>query len=581
MRALRGWKLPVLLVAALLLVLGLYAAWQVLTTSRDLTAAADDAQRLQSAVTAGDDAAADAALADLREHAGSAADRTGGPLWSALTWAPVVGDDLDGVRTVSAVLDDLAADGLEPLVSTARDLETLTPRDGRIDLAAVEGLAAPVAAGNAAFADARERLAEHDPSGYQATVRDKYREVTRQVDRAADALDTADRAVRVLPSMLGAEGPRNYLLVFQNNAEIRAGGGLPGSASLVTADDGAIALTRQVAGSSFGRADEPVLELSEAEEDIWGRQLGTYFLDANFTPDFPRSAALWQARWEQEYEPVDGVLALDPVTLSYVLGATGPVEVPGGPALTQANVVDELLHQVYLRYEDPADQDAYFQAAAGTIFAELTRGGGNPRALIEALGRGTDEGRVKLHSFTETEQASFAGTAIAGELVTDPAADPQVGVYLNDATGAKMSYFLRHEVHVTATSCRYGVQGLTGRAYLLSDAPADAASLPRYVTGAGVYGIEPGKQLVALQIVGPVGGEVEDVTFNDAPLPVPPTVELDGRPVVTVLVELEPGFTADVRWTMTTGEDQPGDVVVDATPGVAPTDLDTVAASAC
>ena len=38
--------------------------------------------------------------------------------------------------------------------------------------------------------------------------------------------------------MLGGDGPRNYLLVFQNNAEIRATGGLPGSWAEVHAEDG-------------------------------------------------------------------------------------------------------------------------------------------------------------------------------------------------------------------------------------------------------------------------------------------------------------------------------------------------------
>ncbi|HEY1134317.1 MAG TPA: DUF4012 domain-containing protein [Nocardioides sp.] len=582
MRALRGWKLPVLVVAGVLLVVVLWGIWQVFRTSAELAAAADDARALQSAITDGDDAAAAAALESLQENAGAASGRTDGALWTVMTWTPFLGDDLDGVRAVSSVLDDLAQDGLEPLVETARNLESLSPRDGQVDLAAVAALQEPVARGNAAFARAVEELDEHDPEGFVGVVREQYRDVVSEVGRASRVLDSADRAAQVMPTMLGADGPRQYLLIFQNNAEIRAGGGLPGSAALVTAVDGRIELERQVAGNSFGMTDEPVLPLTDAEEEIWNRQLGTYFLDANFTPHFPRSAELWQARWEQEYEPVDGVIAIDPVTLSYVLGAVGPVEVPGGPTLTQDNLVDELLHQVYLRFEDPADQDAYFNAAAARTFDGLSAGAGSPRLLIEALARGVNEGRLKLHSFDEAEQSVVAGTRIAGELVTDPAETrPQVGVYLNDTTGAKMSYFLRHEVHVTATSCSGGEQRLTGRAYLLSDAPADAASLPDYITGAGAYGIEPGKQLVATQIIGPVGGEIDDVMFNDQPYVGSPVVDLEGRPVMTVLAFLDPGFTADIRWTMTAGEGQTGAVEVDTTAGVEPTDLSSTVASAC
>lgn len=582
MRALRGWKLPVAVLGGLLVLFLVYAAWLVLRTASDLSSAADDAATLRDAVESGDDAAAQDALARLKESAASAAGRTDGPAWSVLTWTPVVGDDLDGVRTVSTVLDDLARSGIEPLVQTSQQLDGLRPVDGQIDLAALAALQQPVADGNEAFARASDRLAEHDSSGYVGQLRAQYDEAAREIRRASDLLGSADRALQVMPTMLGAEGPRSYLLVFENNAEVRATGGLPGSVSLVTADDGRIELTRQVAGNAFGQVDEPVLPLTDAETDIWGRKLGTYFLDANFTPDFPRAAALWQARWEQEYEPVDGVLAVDPVTLGYLLGATGPVDVEGGPTLTAENVVDELLHQVYLRYEEPADQDAYFREVASTVFAAFTSGQGDARAVIEALARGTDEGRLKVHSFDETEQSALSGTAIAGELVTEPEETaPQVGVYLNDGTGAKMSYFLRHEAHVTATSCRDGVQSLSGRAYLLSDAPADAASLPSYITGGGAFGTEPGGQLVQLTIVGPVGGTIEDVTYNDQPILLPPIVDLDGRPVLSIGTELEPGETSDYKWTMRTGEGQTGTTAVDVTPGVEERDLDSTATSAC
>ena len=58
-------------------------------------------------------------------------------------------------------------------------------------------------------------------------------------------LATADRALQVLPTMLGRDEPKNWLLVFQNNAEVRATGGLPGAISVVTADDGELSRNRQ------------------------------------------------------------------------------------------------------------------------------------------------------------------------------------------------------------------------------------------------------------------------------------------------------------------------------------------------
>ena len=239
-----------------------------------------------------------------------------------------------------------------------------------------------------------------------------------------------------------------------------------------------------------------------------------------------------KARWEQEYaDRIDGVFAVDPVALSYVLAGTGPVTV-GEVELTADNVVDELLHNVYLRYENPLDQDEFFRQAAQAVFTQLTSGEGDPQEILRGLARGASEHRLLVHSFDAEEQASLSGRTVAGELVTEPTAQPQVGVYLNDTTAAKMSYFLRNTVEVRAESCQAGVQTLAGSATLQSVAPADAgATLPDYVTGGGVSGIPPGTQVVTLRLYGPVDGTIDASRSTAKPLEDVDVIDHDGRPV--------------------------------------------------
>ena len=372
-----------------------------------------------------------------------------------------MGDDASGVRAVAEVVSDLGADGVEPMVQASDGLDRLAPRDARIDVDALLELRDPVAQASTALSAASARLAEEDPAGYVGRFKTKYRELAAVVRDADHALSSVDTALTVLPTMLGADGPRNHLLIFQNNAEIRATGGLPGAVTLATARDGKIELVRQVAANSFTRRTQPVLPLTDAEKRLYGL-LGTFMLNATFTPDFPRAAELIKARWEREQpETIDSVVSLDPVALSYVLKATGPVAVRD-VELTADNVVDELLHEVYLRYEDPAEQDEFFREVARTTFDRISTGGGDVRALMSGLARGADEGRVYVHSFDEAEQQALAGSDVAGEFVTDAAADPQVTVTLNDLTMSKMSYFLDYDVSVTATHCGGGRQAYTG-----------------------------------------------------------------------------------------------------------------------
>ncbi|WP_215814371.1 DUF4012 domain-containing protein [Pimelobacter sp. 30-1] len=574
--------------AAVLLGAGLWVAWQAWQVQRDLDAAAGHAEAVrrlvQDRADAGDpdDPALRAELDGLRTAASAAAERTSGSTWRLLTHLPLVGDDADGVAVTSAVLDRLARDGVEPLVRAAGRFEQLVPHDGAVDVAVARDLVAPVDQAERAFAAADRTLGAVDDSGFAGPLQRRFASLRDQVGQGARTLASAKVATRVLPAMLGGDGPRHYLLVFQNNAEVRATGGLPGAASYVEARAGRLRIREHVTGASFGQAPAPVLPLSAPERALYGEVLGTYFLDATMTPDVPRAADLLRARWAQRFpdRPVDGVVLVDAVAIGYLLDATGPVSI-GGVRLSGENVIDELLHRVYLRLPEPARQDAFFARVAAATLDQVSAGRGHPRALLAALSRAVDERRVFVHAFGATERDALAGTALAGELGTDPDDPrPEVVVTLNDTTGAKMSYFLRYDVDVAATSCVAGVQAYAAKARLRSTAPADAARLPSYVTGGGRYGVPAGSQLVTLRIFGPVGGTIGALSWNGAPLDVE-SVEQDGRPVAMTYVQLDPGQVADLAWTMRSGPGQVGATALAVTPTIERKDGAETLASAC
>ncbi|MQW78125.1 DUF4012 domain-containing protein [Nocardioides sp. dk4132] len=559
---------------------GAWAAWQAWKVYGDLNVAVEKVEEIGLAAEAGDSARMQSALEDLREAGDTARDRTDGLGWTALTWLPVVGDDARGVRAVAEVVSDLGADGVEPMVQASDGLDGLAPRDARVDVDALVELRDPVAQASTALSAASARLAEEDPVGYVGRFKTKYRALAAVVRDADHALSSVDTALAVLPTMLGADRPRNHLLVFQNNAEIRATGGLPGAVTLATAQDGRVELARQVAGNSFEALQRPVGPLTRAEQQLYGSLLGTHMINANFTPDFPRTAELIKARWELAYpETIDSVLSLDPVALSYVLKATGPVTVRD-VELTADNIVDELLHEVYLRYEDPAEQDEFFREVARTTFERISSGGGDVRALMSGLARGADEGRIFVHSFADVEQQALTGSDVAGEFITDPAADPQVTVTLNDLTMSKMSYFLDYDVSVTATHCGGGRQAYTGHMRIASSAPDDAASLPAYITGAGSSPADPGSQFVMIRLYSPAGGEVSGVKLDAMNID-DQAIDQDGRKIAEIQLALEPGQESNIRWTMKSGADQTGDTEIQVTPGVRAGAKSSVARSAC
>ena len=227
----------------LLVVLGLLVGWRAMQVNDSLQQAVRDAEALQTALESGEQEDIDGALSALQASAGESADLTDGPLWSLATWVPYAGDDASGVRTAARVVSDLADDGIGPLAETATELDRLLPKDGRVDTDAIRDLQQPVAIAAESLIQASEDLQAEDSSRYIDRFRVKYRELTSLVTDAAQAMDSAQVTVGLLPEVLGAEERRNYLLVFQNNAEIRATGGLPGALSIISTEDGRISVS--------------------------------------------------------------------------------------------------------------------------------------------------------------------------------------------------------------------------------------------------------------------------------------------------------------------------------------------------
>jgi hypothetical protein len=572
------------------LVLGLLAlawsGWTAYQVYGDLSDARNRALVMQAALARGDIESARRANESFQEEAASAARRTDGAIWGVFEGVPIFGDDAEGLATVSDVLSDLGDEGIPPLLDAAVELNagSYAPAAHQFPLDRIAALEAPAAESSASFGEAATRLDRIDSDGFVAALGNELDLLADEVHRAAASLESAEQASQLMPALLGGDGPRDYLLVFQTNAEVRATGGLPGVMSLVHAENGRVDITQQASAGAMGELDEPVLPLTADELSLYGRQLGTYFLDSNFTPDLPRAAELWRARWRLEAgTDIDGVFVVDPVAVSYLLGTTGVMQVEGR-TLTPLTLVTEVEHLAYLRYGDQVSQDGFFNAVADTAFDVFANGSGNPVDLVQGLIRGVNERRILMHLFDPEDQAVIAGTAIAGEVSETATETPEVGVYLNDGTGAKMSFFLDHEVQVTSVSCDDGTQKLSGRLRVTSETPPDVGQLPQTVTGFDDgFGdsVEPGDQLVVADIYAPVGGAIRELAFDGEPLLEPAIDHHRGREVVSVGLPLDPGQTRVVTWSMLTGPDQPGPTRVSVTPGARPEDESSVAPTTC
>ncbi|WP_432826450.1 DUF4012 domain-containing protein [Dactylosporangium sp. CA-092794] len=558
----RGWKRPVGLGLALALVVALagggWTGVRGLRAADDLTRAAALFQQLAAQLTAGDAGAAAATLSALQARTRAARERTGGAAWRLAGHVPAVGDELSAVATVAEVLDDLARRALPPLIETAGSVGSgaLLPRGGRLQLPALRAATPRLAAADAVLRRDRDRIAAVPLRGLDARVRDRIEQLRGYLERAIAITGPLARAAALLPAMMGADGPRTYLVLFQNLAEVRATGGLPGAFVVLGADRGAISIIEQgTAFTTLGEFDRPVLPLPAAQRDLYTDRVGKVAGDANFTPYFPAAAATLREMYRlRSGRTVDGVLATDPVALSYVMAATGPIAVPRGGPLTARTAVRTLLSDAYATWRTDAEQDRYFAGVARAVFDRLTALDAEPRALLAALRRATGERRMLVWSAHPDEQRLITGTALEGALPPEDGPDPTVGVFLNDGTGGKLSYYLSPAASVSVGACRPdGRRELTVRVTLSSSAPS--SGLPETVTGLAQAGPYVARSNVL--VFAPTGGAIASAALDGAPAPMGTGVER-GRMVGVVTLDVPPGGRRTVELTVLTRDTRTG-----------------------
>lgn len=540
---------------------------------------------LQAAVVSRDTDRASAVTAQLMEHTTAARSAGTDPLWKAASLIPFVGQNFSAVSEVTVSADDVVNRAVEPMVDkfAALDWNALTPVDGRIDTAPLADIAPTLSAAATTVDLSYDRLEGIDRSELLPQIAGPLQEAVEALGDARAPINGASRASQLLPSMLGAEEPRNYLVLVQNSAEVRATGGISGALAVLTFDDGRIALTDQGSATEMGRFT-PALDVDPEQEQIYSFRMASFMQSVNLTPDFPTAALTAQRMWQERHpgSRIDGVIALDAVVLANVLWATGPVELRefGNPvvdallaetqlptALDSTNVVPTLLSDVYAQIEDPALQDAYFAAVAGKVFGALADVQGDGSQLIEAIVTSAEQGRLYVWSASIEEQDLLAQTDLVGAALGPTVGGASFGVYFNDGTAAKMDYYMRRTVQLVKSCPGDGYSLYTVRVTLTNTAPADAASsLPAYVTGAGAFGVAPGRVKTNTINYGPAQALLQRARIDGEDVPIGSFTH-GNRPVGVLTTEIGPGESATVEmdFSKVVQESEP---VVDVTPTI-------------
>ena len=489
---------------------------------------------------------------DALMQAQSARNATHSLAWNLVSAVPWLGSPFKTGQQVTDVVLGLASDVLRPAadVGIAISPERLY-RDGRVDVNLLRSQESELSELSASAIRLNGDAGAITDPRYVSIMSDARADLQNQISNITSIIENAALAARLAPTMMGADGPRTYFMGFQTNAEARGTGGLLGGYGILRFDNGIPTVDTLAPNTDLSDAVAPIDFGLEYDEQYGYAQPFTDFRNSNLSPHFPYAAQIWKAMWaEQTGMEVDGVIAIDPVALSYILGAVGPVTMADGEVVASENVVELTESTAYVRF--PTDQVArkqYLQDIANAVVTKMTGSVQSPRKLLDALGKAVSERRIAVWSASPAEQELLQQTPLAHSLPGDDA--PYAAVVINNLGGNKLDYYLDTHIEYAADDCRGETRASTVNVKLTNMVPDEP--LPAYVTSAGglapelLIAVPPGTNITSVRLFATKGAELSAAILNGQRVPAILNAER-GHPVFEVQVIIPPQQSADISF---------------------------------
>ncbi|MGD9129058.1 MAG: DUF4012 domain-containing protein [Candidatus Woesebacteria bacterium] len=196
------------------------------------------------------------------------------------------------------------------------------------------------------FSKAEQELAMIDANRYPETIkgiviRPRLVQTQESVKEAVKTITDFRPVLEQLPSIAGGKGERKkYLILFQNDNELRPTGGFLTAYAVVFIEDGKVTPEKSDDIYELDKKFRKKIDIPEA--------LGRYLItekywnlrDMNISPDFKLSMDQFFEHYQTvkgEPENIDGIMAVDTNVLTGLLQILGPVEIPGGGTFSAEN----------------------------------------------------------------------------------------------------------------------------------------------------------------------------------------------------------------------------------------------------
>lgn len=304
------------------------------------------------------------------------------------------------------------------------------------------------------------KLKNLDPNRYpekigQTVLRSRLLSLKEGVIGFSSSLSDLTSFFQVLPNLMGSGpgGRKNYLVIFQNDKELRPSGGFLTAYAVFSLDKGRLSATS--ASDSYFIDIDNKLSVYDPAPAIVQKYLKLsdnklFFRDANLSPDYRVSMEAVEKIWNRSrlVPKIDGIIALDTHFVESMMGILGEVALPGYEKFTKENIVAqmELVSNVRgTRLEKRQGRKDIIGALMQSMMQKAFAAGG--KQYLNLLATGWQEASQKhllFYFHDEATQALAEKYNFAGR-VRDFDGDY---LYVNDANfaGRKGNWFIKEEV---------------------------------------------------------------------------------------------------------------------------------------
>lgn len=351
-----------------------------------------------------------------------------GPIQSVGRHVPFVRVQIRGADALADAGHGLSQAGIAVAISSDR---LIHPHDPDRPLSEAVGdlrdVGATVTTADAAVHDAQRQVDSLNGYRLLGPLGSARRDMKNRLGAIVSRIDELDGAMALTLDVIGANGPRRYLILTQNPDEVRPTGGYIGTYGLLSASGGHIELLQYGAGGEWSlahpRAAIPPKDAPFVFQYATPPQQQT-ISNVNTSPDFAAAARLAAWFWQRGGEkPVDGVLSLEPSVLARLVDVLGSVRVPAyHETVTAANVtqrMDYYTHGAPSRGKSDAQRKDFIAELAHAVLARMLKVHGDQWLdAANALRAGLRQSEAMVWSADPQVQSAIARLGWDGTLPT-------------------------------------------------------------------------------------------------------------------------------------------------------------------